>query len=387
MNGDGYSSEQWNLIKAKIARILAMYPPHPGADTIHLDQVAGSDTTGDGSEEQPYQTLGKGITEAAVRDTLICYGDFDEGNVINTKGLRFLGLGNGLTTIQTTSPTGPITFNFGSGADGCLVAGWLIKARAALNAIRITEAHDLSIMDNFFYPNLNVAIDLNINVKRCRILRNYIRSSGASAITLASAGAGKEVKYNLIKDNIILNSASHGIRMYDDGVGECDENSIIGNRVINSTAYGIHVDGGNNNLFEENTILRSGTEDFYDVGSNDWINNHFSRRATGTHTTAGGAEETVFTEDCVQPMTRIHGYLRLNNMVALDDFTFRAKKSYDSGVTWDFIDETNLVGDQLIDRYDFDILLEDKNEEVRVTVRRNGAADRAFYHKRTKGDR
>lgn len=375
-------------IKEAIDRVLGQFPPRPGTLTWYIDYDTGNDTTGNGGEDKPYKTIGKTLTVATAKDTLICYGDFDEGNIITTKGLRFLGLGNGLTTIQTTSPTGPTTFDFRSGADGCLVAGWLAKARAApLNSIEINEAHNLSIMDNFFYPPVNVAIDIDENVSRCKILRNYIHGTTASAIILYSYGAGKEVKYNLIKDNIIVNSASHGIRMYDDGAGECDENSIIGNRIINSTAYGIHVVGGNSNLFEENTVLRSGTEDFYEVtGSNDWINNHFARTTTGTHTTSGGIEETVFTDTCIQPMTRDRGYLRVDTLVAGDDFTLRVKRSYDSGVTWDIIDETDLVGDQLIDRYDFDTLLEDKAEQVRVTVQRNGAIDRAFYHKRTKSE-
>ena len=372
-------------IKEAIDRVLGQFPPRPGTLTWYLDGDLGNDTTGNGGEDKPYKTVAKALTVATAKDTIICYGAFDEGNQISTQGLRFLGLGNGLTTIETTVAA-VRTFDFRSGSDGGILAGWLIKARAALGTVRINEAHDLSIMDNFFYPPVNVAVDLDENVSRCRILRNYIHGATAAGIFLYSYGAGKYVRYNLIKDNII-NNCARGLHVEDDNVGLCQENSFIGNKIVGTSGdYGIWVDEADNNFFDDNTIIRSPTDDIYEWGSNDWIGNHFSRLTTGTHTTSGGAEETVFTETCIQPMTRVHGYLRLNTMVAGDDFTFRVKKSYDSGVTWDIIDETNLVGDQLIDRYDYDIRLEDKAERVRVTVQRNGAVDRAFYHKRRKSE-
>jgi len=122
--------------------------------------------------------------------------------------------------------------------------------------------------------------------------------------------------------------------------------------------------------------------DFVDGGANNrWVDNKSNLVSTGTHPTSGIAEEVISTVNCVQPRTKVYGYLRLNNLVGGDSFTFRVYKSYDGAVTWDIVDETNIVGAPTIARYDFAVVLEDKDEQVRVTVQRIAGLDRAFYYK------
>lgn len=227
-----------------------------------------------------------------------------------------------------------------------------------------------------------------IDASYCEIYNNLIWGGGAgpgSAILLQRSAT--LCTRNRIINNII-EGGDYGVTVDQTGSAQFTRNSILGNEFYDYHNEALIFILATKNVVRGNSFFpEPGATGFIDGAKYQFISgNTFKNTWDGTHTTVGVAEETIFTVVCPQPMTRISGYLRLNNMVAGDDFIFRVKKSYDGGITWDIIDETNLVGVQTIARFDFDLPLEDADEQMRVTIERQSATDRAFYHKRMVSD-
>lgn len=365
-------------IKEAIDRTLKLFPPAPRSDIWYTNFTLGNDTTGDGGEDKPYKTINKSVTEAAAHDTIILIGSFDEALILAKLGLRILGLGRSNT--QWTK-TGASILQINTGGDQGVLSGIRFNGSGAgFNPVRLTGVNDYIVYDNEVYTPAANGIMIESTL-RCKLLENKIHGITNSGISVGGAGG---LEYNEIIGNTIQ-SSGYGIRINN---ANAKYNDIHRNKIWNViTGYGIEILAGSVNFLTGNWINGATKPSLKSIINNYFEDNHFSDLATGTHTTTGVAEETVLTETCVQPNTRLTGYLRLNNMVAGDNYTFRVKKSYNSGVTWDIIDETNLVGVQTIARYNYDLTLEVITEGARVTIQRNGAVDRAFYHKRTKGDR
>lgn len=260
MSDEGYSSEQWDIIKTRISRIVAYYTPHPGTTTWYVDQVDGSDTTGDGTEDHPYQTLTKAESVAGPRDTIIGWGAFSEDLVINVVGLRLIGLGKGLSTLSSpTADTPAITQN----ADGIEITGFIIDGSAATgHGIRIIDSDDFHIHDNEI-RNITGAYD-GINkssggVNKGKIDRNTIRNGARAGINLANFDNGK------VRENIVLANAAEGIL-----IAATSDANVIKDNIANKNDEGIEVAGSDNHL-DGNVMRGNTTADWVDSGgSNIW---------------------------------------------------------------------------------------------------------------------
>ena len=97
------------------------------AATTWYVATTGNDTTGDGSQSNPYKTIGKAVSVAVNGDTInVAAGTYDEENIVITKGITLQGAGRDSTfiapstatnnnTITVRNPTGDVKidgFNF-----------------------------------------------------------------------------------------------------------------------------------------------------------------------------------------------------------------------------------------------------------------------------------
>lgn len=105
----------------------------------------------------------------------------------------------------------------------------------------------------------------------------------------------------------------------------------------------------------------------------------FDTPTPGTHTTASALEEIILTTTYTVPGL-FYFDLDWVNMVAGDDFTIRVYKLID-GVNWRLKNQQNFVGAQVIDVYEIDGLYFDAAQQIRITIQRNSAIDRAFLYR------
>lgn len=83
-----------------------------GMDTVYVANT-GSDATGDGTEANPYQTIGKGITEANPEGTVnVADGTYPEHLIID-KNVNLVGTSQTGTIIDGTSNGRPVTISGG----------------------------------------------------------------------------------------------------------------------------------------------------------------------------------------------------------------------------------------------------------------------------------
>lgn len=257
-----YSQEQWEIIKAKIARILATYPPHPGTDTIHVDSVDGDNSTGNGTEEYPYQTLTYAEAQAAARDTLIAWGTFVENITLNLVGLRLYGLGNGLTKIQGAANLTPI---LDIGADSIELAKCFIDGSARTgHGIRIIDSDYCQIHHNLIKDITGAydGIDKSTGsaIVGANIHHNQIIDSAGGGIGLVNGSLSR------FEDNFILRTGGTGI----DLDASCGEN-IIARNICTGNLTGIALAGDDNTLYD-NKLQGNSVTPYTDTGTgNVWI--------------------------------------------------------------------------------------------------------------------
>lgn len=263
--GEGYSSEQWEIIKERISRILARHPAYPGTTTWYVDQVAGSDIIGNGTEDNPYQTITKAANEAGPRDTIIAWGTFSEDIILDNVGLRLFGLGqhNGLTIIQGAAN---LTSKIITDANGIEVAELEVDGS-------IYTGHGIEIQDSS-YPNIHHNLIRNItgpydaidkssgaNTNRGKIEDNIIVDGAGTGIGLVN------FLYGIISRNKILRMGGDGININ----AICGYNTLEKNKCLSNVGNGIRIDGDNNELI--NNLMRGNTAaQWVDNGTNNnWV--------------------------------------------------------------------------------------------------------------------
>lgn len=75
---------------------------------LYVDSYYGNDTTGDGSKEKPYATMGKAYTEASSNDMIVLSGFFEELLTYMGKTVKFTG--DGFCLISGASLSGQTMF-------------------------------------------------------------------------------------------------------------------------------------------------------------------------------------------------------------------------------------------------------------------------------------
>lgn len=359
--------------------------PFMGRKLWHVSSLVGSDVTGNGSEAKPYATLSKAHTEMGTKDTIIVDGGFLAGLTITKSFVRILGMGWQHSGFLMT---GAVKAFIASTVGSLEIAGFRIEMDdIGTPAFDISAVSDLWIHHNMIIGPMSEGIKVAATTPGSRQIFEHNRIYGATNEGIKITGAAAQTPvYEVVRDNYIVN-CGEGIELIGGAGGNLLDCIVENNKIWAPTTYGI-VQSGTvaRSMICGNTIVKAGTAPFSGA-LGYFIDNKFSHITAGNHTTTGVAEEIIFTDIAIQPMTRVHGYLRLNSMIAGDTFIFRVKKSNDGGVAWDIIDETTLIGAQVIARYDYDLILEDAAEQARVTVQRVGAVDRAFRHKRTVADK
>lgn len=255
-----YDTDQFDLLKDRIARILAAFTPHPGSTTRYVDGIGGSDTTGDGTEDSAWQTIAYAESQAAAWDSIIVWGTFTEHITFDLQFMRLVGLGDGLSVLQgTTNDTPLITLN---GAHRLEIVGMVIDG--SLNTghgIRIINSNDFYIHNNVI-RNITGAYDGidkssgGVNTGG-RILDNVLRNGAGAGIGVVS------LEHCTISRNHCLNNNAEGIILN----AACDYN-IIEDNVCNDNDEGIEIQGDSNYL-KNNTAIGNTTADIVDSGSNN----------------------------------------------------------------------------------------------------------------------
>lgn len=254
-----YHTDQFDLLKARISRILALHPPHPGSSTWYVDQAGGSDTTGDGSEDAPYATITFCLTQASVMDTIIAWGTFTEDSIAPVTGQRLIGLGNGLTVLNKTTNTnsGIISSN-----PGIEVTGFIIDGTASTgHGIELQNGNDAHIHHNVIRDITGAydGIDKGIGgvITGAKIHHNIIIDGAGGGIGMVN------VTESEFERNICLRNAGEGIILN----ASCD-NNVLRENICNENNEGIELQGDNNEVVD-NVMLNNTVANYVDTGANN----------------------------------------------------------------------------------------------------------------------
>jgi parallel beta-helix repeat protein len=257
-------------ILISLAMCLSMFGvlglPHPSpaiagpVSSTWYVATTGSDSTGDGSEGTPWQTIQHAIDQSSAGDTIIVHDGTYAGATVNKANLTICSSdGPGLTIISDPPDIG---FNVTMG--GVTIDGFNITA-------------------------CDVGIMLENGADNSTIKNNIIEYNGC--------GVEANSEHNLIINNTITDNG-HGIWI------EADNNKVLGNNILNNTAAsgsGVHVIGdltdvciefnniiGNSEgLYSYGVYSNSTSEDFTVFAGNNWWGN-----TTGPHDLEDNPEGT-----------------------------------------------------------------------------------------------
>ena len=230
-------------------------------DTFYVDAGTGSDTTGDGSDGKPWQSIQHAANQVGPGDTvLINPGSYDGGITVDTPGVEMA----------------PITFK-GNGA-GVIIEG----SGGERDAFFITEA-DYIIVDGLTIQHadragLRISLSNHVTIRNCTFIDNFRWGifTDFSDYTLIenneSAGAEDEhgiyisnsSDFPTIRNNRLHHNHANGLHMNGD-ISQGGDGIISGAVVEGNIIYengtgggsGINMDGVTNSIIRNNLLYNN----------------------------------------------------------------------------------------------------------------------------------
>ncbi|MEW6096951.1 MAG: right-handed parallel beta-helix repeat-containing protein [bacterium] len=202
------------------------------AATIYVDAVNGDDVMGDGTEENPYKTIGKGISVAGSGDTVQCAPGTYTETVSIKKQVMLIGAGSDKSIIDASSLPGNPTVIWISNA---------YPQPYGVSGFKITGGK----AGSWFYEGNGIYCDASANPS---ITNNLISGNGRCGIYCFYG-------YPTITNNVITENHGGG---YREGGIVCSHSSpiITNNTISENSRNGIYCYYGSppvtNNIISEN---------------------------------------------------------------------------------------------------------------------------------------
>ena len=239
------------------------------ANGIHYYvSTTGSNTTGDGSEGNPWQTINYAIGQATGGDTInVAAGNYTE-NVDVDESLTLQGGGSAVVTVTAADSTYHV---FEVTADNVNISGFTVKGATG---------------------NETAGIYVDNNVGSCNITANaclanhygiYLDNSDNNTLTGNTANSNSECGIyldnsdnNTLTSNTANSNTKHGI--YLDGPAGSNGSTLNGNTANQNGECGIYVDKSSNNTLTSNTANSNTEYGIYldNSGSNNLAGNTMS---------------------------------------------------------------------------------------------------------------
>lgn len=236
-----------NMLRVKVLAVLisltlclsifgVLVPQHPRlamaiepvVSTWHV-ATSGNDTSGDGSEGNPWQTIQYAIDQSFSGDTIIVHpGEYEAGNQVGTSDLTIKS-SNGP---EETTVHGSIIIGFDVTAPNVVIHGFDITA-CDVGIMLENGASNSTIENNTIEYN---GCGIEVNSQDNLIINNTITYNGH--------GIWIEAGNNKVLGNNILNNAvtpDSGVHVTGDLTDVCIEfNNIVGNSPEGSSSYGVY---------------------------------------------------------------------------------------------------------------------------------------------------
>jgi len=271
--------------------------------TIYINSGTGSDTTGNGSSGNPYQTFNKGYTVANRDDTLNLTGTFDWSSALETgdavttgytisKDINIVGNGAANTVIQATSSDNTGSSRIFSIASGVIVniqnltmrygkvaasGACIFNNTGAILSMSYVEMYDCRQTSTSGEGGAFYMTSGTTTISNSSIYSNVSAGSGGG-LALDNSTAGR---FYLTNSSVYLNSQTYGggggAGMYIGyGSGWYTNDTFTANAGNFGGAFDIYQ---NSNLYFKNTIIAGNT------GSATTLRDFY--RSAGTITSAG----------------------------------------------------------------------------------------------------
>jgi len=207
--------------------------PPPVEETIWVDGSYGDDHTGDGSEDNPYASIGYAIDRASDGDTILVRpGIYEECLNYDGKALRIIGLyGPEFTFIEPGAANTPaVTMSSGEGP-GCEFSGFTVRNFQASHIVVLRGASSPRIRNNIFVNNAQspfqiTRTDAVIEIRDSwpGIMHNLFYSNSHPSTIYLLTGSAKII-------NNTLDRNRGGITAMEPGIA-------INNNITNMTGFG-----------------------------------------------------------------------------------------------------------------------------------------------------
>jgi hypothetical protein len=124
--------------------------------SIYVNGNTGSDTTGDGSQGNPYLTIGKGITVSTAGDTVIVEAATYTEAITISKAITVQGAGRDTTIIDATGETADIAVNITGPGGDVTFDGFTVKTKGewypywtyGMNVVSATTDSTITVTNN-----------------------------------------------------------------------------------------------------------------------------------------------------------------------------------------------------------------------------------------------
>jgi hypothetical protein len=246
------------VVSALCVLAFAWLAPAPAEGAIIFVSGLGNDTTGDGSQSNPFKTLQKAADEANSDDTIIVGAPGTVGPVvINNKTLSIIAV----TGAGIFSPgTHAITFNGGANRELTLRGLTIDQGGDPFSGILFNSGRKMNVFDTTIQNGSgnwggitfrsNTASELNV---RNNTINGFGTSGAGSGINIAPRN-GADVT-GTVSDSTLSNNRS-GVRVFS-GTG-VTANLIISNNIITGGGTGISASGvGSQIVVDQSTITHN----------------------------------------------------------------------------------------------------------------------------------
>jgi predicted outer membrane repeat protein len=202
-----------------------------GMDTVYV-ATTGSDVTGDGTQANPYQTIGKGITEVNVDGTVnVADGTYYEHLTIN-KNVNLVGTSQTGAIIDGSNTGKPITIN---GATVSISLFTIQNGVSGFSGGAIDNYGTVTVNSNTFINNSATYGGAIFNAAGSTL--NVIESTFTDNIGIFGGGAiyDAEGTSTVTGSTFTNNLAAYGGAIYTYGTVTVSDSTFNGNR---ATSYG-----------------------------------------------------------------------------------------------------------------------------------------------------
>jgi parallel beta-helix repeat protein len=266
-------TEEWRRSSGSNVSAIALHSSTSQGRTIFVD-TGGSDTTGDGSQSSPYATIVNAVIEANSGDTINVAAGTYTGNIPLKSGIKLLGAGADVTTIQ-----GPGTSNVidGRNVQKVIISGFTIAGAGDGNSgifcqgcngviIRSNRINDNGTSSSSFSYGIelegstsaliekneiarNPRFGILISVDSYANVRNNIITDNGTGGILLTTGSTINAKDSYILNNVIDRNGGTGI--------DTRVNDVISNNIISNNQNGIIVTAGGLPLLSYNNFYNN----------------------------------------------------------------------------------------------------------------------------------